>query len=162
MIEDNKVMPEESEVANLSGHGGKSLVMMAHGAQSLGDLTRARKTIEGGHKYPDGCQWSRRCEECPWTDCVIHVNRHDYDSKEARQIRLDNIGKGQPEIRTRSRMPMQLVSNINRRRMLIAEAREAGIPEQSIADAFHVSARTVRRSVEWAEGLHDKPWGRHR
>lgn len=137
-------------------------------ARTVGDMFTALDAptigkgakLPGSHTFADGCQWARTCDECPWVeDCVLGIRRYDYDSDEAKEIRemAELAIKRSPQsIRKRP------ISGVGQRRLQIVGAKRSGMSEKEVAVKFGVHIRTVRRSVEWVEGLHDKPWGRHR
>lgn len=36
---------------------------------------------------PDGCQWGRSCQGCPWPGCVLAGRRHSFESPKAVELR---------------------------------------------------------------------------
>ena len=95
------------------------------GACSLGDLTQGkpRKHLsEERHPTPNGCQWARDCEECPWGDCVLVGSKKPpaYDSAAAKAMRRS--GK-------------------------LADMRQEGMSIVCIAGLAGVHVRTVERDL---------------
>ena len=63
------------------------------GYQTVNEMSRTKvhSRREDRHVVPNGCQWSRDCELCPWPDCIsededFHIS---YDSDTARAIRQE-------------------------------------------------------------------------
>jgi len=128
--------------------------------------TRKPRRYEGSWEeldVPDGCQWARRCEGCPWPDCVLNGRRYQYHAPEARQIRgwvitvlrgatglsLDELA-AMFHFSTRSvyryMRDKGLIGTLKaRRNEEIVRAKRDGRSTKELAGEFGPSERTVRR-----------------
>lgn len=172
-----KVMPVQEEVRELatseefvrsSGVRIRGGVLVAYG---IGELTRTDKQVRGthGHAVPQGCQWARDCEECPWPDCVIPSTSKqiDYNSEEARRLRAEfatrtHIDEGKTIEETAAllyvspssvkrgvnavRGPAQIVKR--ERDKNIVRLRKEGKTLWAIATLLSISYRTTQRVVK--------------
>lgn len=136
-------------------------------ARMRGTRKKRRRDDDGLPRVPDGCQWSRRCEECPWPDCVLRGRRAEFDSPAGIDARsrmavclCDVVGLSAEEaavlLCVSPRCVNDYVRSVRGFARLLARPRDSQVMREArkgtrsiedLAEAFGVSGRTVSRIV---------------